>query len=357
MTVRVPVIYGLTASYFTQKLLCYFRAKGIAHEFRVMNMGVFRRAGRKTGVLQMPAVEHPDGTWETDSSLIIASREDACISPAIRPADPATAFASLLLEDYGDEHLWRPALYYRWAFMDDSILRSHHITREMLSDVKLPFPLKRRFLRWRQRRHYLSGDGITRDNARSVEALYLSTLDSLEPVFKKRPFLLGERPSEADFGFFGPLYPHFACDPTPGAIMRERAPHVFLWVARMLALTPDDFGNAPPHDFPPDDLSPIFKMVANEYLPYLDLNDEAVRRRAKFVHFNAQGATFRVKPAPYRAECLARLRSRFAALDAAAKSRISGLLGPAATAILAAPSTAVDQPRVGSTPRDRLWAN
>lgn len=356
MTQKLPRVYGLTASYFTQKLLCYLRAKGIPHEFQVMNMAVFRRAGRKTGVLQMPAVEHPDGTWETDSSQIIATREDAGMGPAIRPADPATAFASLLLEDYGDEHLWRPALYYRWAFMDDSILRSHHITREMLSDVKLPFPLKRRFLRWRQRRHYLSGDGITRDNARAVEALYLSTLDALEPVFKSRPFLLGARPSEADFGFFGPLYPHFACDPTPGAIMRERAPHVHLWVARMLALGPDDFADAPPHDFPPDDLAPVFRVLAEEYLPYLDLNDEAVRRRAKFVHFNSQGATFRVKPAPYRAACLARLRHRHATLDPAAMARINGLLGPSAIAILATAPGEIEQPGADARPRDRLWS-
>lgn len=355
MTSQRPRVYGLTASYFTQKLLCYLRAKGIAHEFHVMNMAVFRRAGRKTGVLQMPAIEHADGTWETDSSQIIASREDAGIGPAIRPADPATAFASLLLEDYGDEHLWRPALYYRWAFMDDSILRSHHITREMLSDVRLPFTLKRRFLRLRQRRHYLAGDGVTPGNARAVEELYLSTLDALELVFKSRPFLLGARPSEADFGFFGPLYPHFACDPTPGAIMRERAPHVHLWVARMLALAPEDFADAPPHMFPPDDLSPIFKVLAGEYLPYLDLNDEAVRRSANFVHFNSQGAAFRVKPAPYRAFCLAELRRRFAPLDATAKTRISELLGPAAIAILAAKPFEIEQPRVGATPRNRLW--
>lgn len=357
MTASVPVIYGLTPSYFTQKLLCYFRAKGIAHEFRVMNMEIFRRAGRKTGVMQMPAVEHPDGTWETDSSLIMQAREDAGMGPAIRPADPATAFASLLLEDYGDEHLWRPALYYRWAFKDDSILRSHHITREMLSDVNLPFALKRRFLHWRQRSHYLSGDGVTRANAKAVEALYLSTLDALEPVFRTRPFLLGERPCEADFGFFGPLYPHFACDPTPGAIMRERTPHVFLWVARMLALTPHDFANAPPHLFPPEDLLPVFRVLADEYMPYLDLNDEAVRLHAKFVHFNSQGAAFRVKPAPYRADCLARLRRRFAALDAPAKARINALLGQAASGILGADAANLDQPRAGTRPRDRLWSD
>ncbi len=30
----------------------------------------------------------------------------------------------------------------------------------------------------------------------------VETLAALEPVFGRRPFVLGERPSEADFGFF-----------------------------------------------------------------------------------------------------------------------------------------------------------
>ena len=31
-------------------------------------------------------------------------------------------FASLLLEDFGDEWLWRPALFYRWWFDEDARL-------------------------------------------------------------------------------------------------------------------------------------------------------------------------------------------------------------------------------------------
>ncbi len=357
MTASLPIVHGLTASYFTQKLLCYLRAKGIAHEFRVMDTRAFRRAGRNTGVLQMPAIEHADGHWETDSSRIMEAREEAgtATGPAMRPDDPATAFASLLLEDYGDEYLWRPALYYRWAFKDDNTLLSAHIAREMLADVRLPFFVKRRFLRARQRRHYLKNDGVTRANAKAVEALYLATLDALEPIFRARPFLLGQRPSEADFGFFGPLYPHFACDPTPGAIMRKRAPHVFLWVARMLSLTPDRIDTATPHLFPPPDLAPIFALIAGEYLPYLASNADAVRNGEKSVTFSSQGASFTVKPAPYRADCLTRLQARYAALDTNARGRIDTLLGAAAARILSSQSSITEAPRPGKSPRDRLW--
>ena len=67
-------------------------------------------------------------------------------------------------------------------------------------------------------------------DARQTEELYLETLDLLQPVFEKRPYLFGERPCEADFGLFGSMFPHFGNDPTPQEIMHTRAPHLFRWL-------------------------------------------------------------------------------------------------------------------------------
>jgi hypothetical protein len=47
-----------------------------------------------------------------------------------------------LLEDFGDEWLWRPALYYRWAFREDARLMSDRLARGMLRDIPLPVALK-----------------------------------------------------------------------------------------------------------------------------------------------------------------------------------------------------------------------
>ena len=35
-------------------------------------------------------------------------------APSTLTGDPVADFFSLLLEDWADEYLWRPAMYYRW---------------------------------------------------------------------------------------------------------------------------------------------------------------------------------------------------------------------------------------------------
>lgn len=351
-------VHGLTLSYFTGKLEAYLRVKGIPYRFAEMDTAAFRRAGRATGVLQMPQIEMADGTWLTDTTTIMADFERRFPAPALSPSDPLTRFASLLLEDYGDEWLWRPALHYRWSFDEDMRLMSAQIARTMLRDVKLPFFFRRQMILRRQRRVYLAQDGVTRDTIPQIETLYLDTLDAMEAVLAKRPFLMGERPVEADFGFFGSMFRHFSSDPTPAAIMRARAPHVLLWVARLWAARPEDVERAPMPGCVPDDLAPVFARIAGEYLPYLAANEAALARGESDVSYVQDGVNWHVPASPYRAHCLAALRAHFSALDADAKQRAAALLGGDAQ-ILANKNSYSPPPQRGATkgkPLDRHWS-
>ena len=131
------------------------------------------------------------------------------------PDDPAAAFFCRLLEDYADEGLWRPALYYRWAFAKDSILNARRFTEEFLWFPGTPAALLRGFVRNRQARTYMREEGVTPGNRRDVEKHYLDELDDLQALFGERPFLFGQRPSLADFGLFASMFRHFSIDPTP----------------------------------------------------------------------------------------------------------------------------------------------
>lgn len=232
------VVYGLSCSYFTGKLEAYLQTKGLPFHFVELTRGQFRRCGRATGIVQLPCIETSDGRWLTDTTAILEHFEAGDEGPRIRPEDPATAFCSLLLEDLFDEWYWRPALYYRWAFEEDARLMSRQLARTLLRDVPLPLFLRRFFVLRRQKIVYLKKDGVTKETAPAIEALYLDSLRALDAVFARRPFLLGERPCEADFGLFGPFFRHFFCDPTPGALMREHAPHVAHWVTRLWKTRP-----------------------------------------------------------------------------------------------------------------------
>ncbi len=308
-------LHGLKLSYFTGKLEAYLQAKGIGFEFVEMDTADFRRCGRATGFLQMPQLEAPDGSWLTDTTAIIRRFEADAPGPRLSPVTPLATFTSRLLEDAFDEWLWRPALYYRWAFEDDARLMSRQIARSMLRDVPGPVWLKARIVRARQVHEYLKRDGITPKTAPIVAAQLHDLIDLLEPVLARRPFLLGERPSEADFGLFGPVFRHFSIDPTPAAILRDRASNLLAWTTRLWALRPSDLEGLPEITTVPQDLRPLLGRIGESYLSYLAANALALSRGQGMVRYSDGGVAWTVPTSPYRGTCLQALQTDYLALS------------------------------------------
>ena len=306
----MPVrVYGSEISYFTGKLEGYLRYKGIAYERIAMTARYFNRVvPRATGVSQMPAVELPDGRWLTDTTPMIEWFETQWPEPPVIPRDPLQAFASRLLEDYADEWLWRPAMHYRWSYRLDALLLSHRIAAELLPDVPAPQWLKRWAIRRRQFGGYVRGDGVTARTRAHVEEIYLRTLASLEAIVATRPFLLGGSPTLADFGFFASMFRHFGLDPTASAIMRDRAPAVYAWVAGVWNARATRPGGALLAGVPAD-WGPLLDDVGAAYLPYLCANAEAWKAKRRRFDVVIQGATYvQVPTSRYRVWCLERLR-------------------------------------------------
>ncbi|MDO9471481.1 MAG: glutathione S-transferase family protein [Caulobacter sp.] len=351
-------LHGLKQSYFTGKLEGYLRVKGVPFDFVEMDTADFRACGRATGVLQMPQLQAPDGRWLTDTTAILRHFEAERPEPALQPSGPVAAFLSLFLEDAFDEWLWRPALYYRWAFHEDSRLMGRQLGRTILGDVPGPLGLRALIIRRRQQRTFLREDGVTRETAPLVEAIYADALAALEPIFARRPFLFGERPVAADFGLFGPMFRHFFSDPTPAAIMRETAPNVLAWVSRLWALTPEAAAAALRPVDAPADLDPLLKLAAHEHLTELAANLDAVTDRRREAVFDLRGARWRTPVSPYCAACLIDLRTLHAALSPTDRATVDARLGPAA-AHLRGPVVALPPaltPQVGERPRNHRWA-
>ena len=357
------IVHGLDLSYFTGKLEAYLRAKGIPHVLNEMTTGSFRACAKATGVMQMPQVECPDGTWLTDTTLIIRHFEKAQPEPAISPRDPAVRFVAQLIEDFGDESLWRPALYYRWAFADDARLMSGRLARGMLRDVKLPFALRRQLILRRQQGVYLRKDGVTKATRHAIEHLYFDALAAMETALEAHPFVMGTRPAEADFGLFGSMFRHFFSDPTPAKIMRETAPRTLAWVARLWAIEPKHFANAPEVTAIPDSCRPLLRLVAETHLPYMAANASAFAAGAKTVRFDDHGATFETPVSPHRAWCFDELQRTFTELSADHRTTVVTCLDAGATRSLEAPrhKLAFDPPvlpiksRAKAAARDRDW--
>ncbi|MFP6623117.1 MAG: glutathione S-transferase family protein [Myxococcota bacterium] len=310
-------VYGAEVSYFTGKLEGYLRYKEIPYE-RISTRPSARIA-RNTGVAQMPAVQLADGRWLTDTTPIIAWLETQFPEPRVIPADPLQSFFSRLLEDYGDEWLWRPAMHYRWFYRADAAHLSRKIVDELAGDIPLPAFLKRFAIRTRQRLLFTRGDGVTRKTRAHVEGSYLQTLQQLRAMLAVRPFLLGDVPTLADFGFFGSMFRHFGLDPTASRIMRETAADVYAWVARVWDARASRGGGALAAGIP-SDWGPVLDSIGSTYLLHLCANAEAWAAGKSHFEVEIEGVRYRrLRTARYRVWCLEQLRSHYDALPEPAR--------------------------------------
>ncbi|MFT4569752.1 MAG: glutathione S-transferase [Hyphomicrobiaceae bacterium] len=314
-------VHGAHESYFTGKMEAYLRAKGIPYRNQPFSPTGLRDCASHTGVMQIPQIQCPDGSWLVDTTPTMQFFERSYDGPALSPEDPALRFVSRLIEDYGDEWLWRPAMHYRWSYKESARLASYWLGQH-LTEYPLPSFAKTLFWRLRQTLVFVRGDGVNGRTRGAVEDSYLSTLDAMEAIFLGRPFLLGERPVEADFGLFASMYRHFFCDPASGRIMRERAPGVQEWVARMWNMTPERTAAGSMPSEIPTHLEPLMAAIAEIYLPYLLANEEAFAHAQHNVSYHVQGVGWTEPTKPYRVWCLNRLREEFAALATADRERV-----------------------------------
>ena len=335
---EILTVVGGHESYFTGKLEAYLRAKGIPYQNAPFTMEKMQEMAANTGFFQIPQVACPDGSFLVDTTAIIAYLDSLHPEPRTSPIDPAANFIALLLEDYADEWLWRPAMHYRWSFDDSAELLSSWLAEHM-ADPEMTLAQKKEFFIERQRGTFVTGDGVTSATRAAVESSYQHALTALEDIFAKRDFMLGDRPTQADFGFMGPMFRHFFCDPDPGRLMRETAPGVHEWVARMWNMKPQRFSAAAQISAIPNDLKALLDPVASAYLSYLAANQEAVVAGDKEVRYDALGVSWSESAKPYRLWCLDQLRRSYQDLDDGARECVAAVLGLDAEAILSAPRT------------------
>jgi glutathione S-transferase len=326
-------VYGSKISYFTGKLETYLRYKGIAYE-RLPLLRYQRRIRTHLGTTQMPAVELEDGRWISDTTPIIEYLEGQYPESPVLPEDGVLRFLALLIEDYADEWLWRPAMHYRWSYRHDRELLSSIIVDELLGHIRVPRFVKKLAIARRQRHGFVIGDGVSDATRQHVESSYFASLDNMARMLEGRRFLLGDSPSIADIGMMGPMLRHFGHDPTPAEPMRDRAPTVYAWVARTWNATAS---TTPPSwaESALEDAQPMFQEICETHLVQLTRNAEAFADKAGRFDVEIQNCPYRNLPVSrYRVWCLQELRKRFSALRIDEKHRVRSWLPYPAAEIL-----------------------
>ena len=321
-------IYGSRISYYTGKLEAYLRYRKLAYRL-FPTVGNEKKLIAGAGVVQMPVVQLTDGRWMTDTTPMLAWLDKNQDGPSIYPQDPALNFIALLIEDYADEWLWRSAMHYRWTYRLDRQYASEILYTELIAGtLPLPRPLALHMLKRRQLGGFVRGDGVTKTSRAHADSTYLAALASLEGLLARNPFLLGNAPTIADFGMMAPMFRHFGQDPTPSEIMRNTAPNVFAWVARMWTL--NDTPSAPHYIAPSDPaLLTFLTEICATHLAQLLQNADAYSAQQARYDLHIQGVCYQKVPSSrYRVWCLEQLRAAYRACDAAAQAEIQSLLAP-----------------------------
>lgn len=319
-------LYGSSISYFTGKMETYFRLMGIPYQ--LLPISFPKKANQikeKVGCSQMPAVELADGRWMTDSTEMIQWFDAQNNTLNIIPTHPIIRFFSLLLEDYADEWLWRPAMHYRWHYPVGAHFAGTHLAHEVAAEIRAPVFLKRLNITHRQRKGFTTGDGISKSEIPKIEAIYLRTLDHLQRIFEAQPFLLGTQPSLADVAFAGPFVRHFGLDPVPAEIMRQSAPAVYEWIARLWNAGP--LNSEISVSQTPESWFPLFADIGKAYLPYLNANLNAVLDGKARFDCRIDGVNYkRARCSHYRVRCLIQLRDQFKKLTTEEQSAAEEIL-------------------------------
>jgi len=210
------ILYGMQASLYTGKARAYMRRNRIA----VTERGAGDIIQDGTDILDYLEGQAQEKGWSHEP---------------LYPEGAVLRAVAHLFELFGNEGLLRPAMHYRWNFDDQNL-----------------------------------------DNPETyavIEESYAEFLSLLNAHLKETYYVLGDRPTIADYGLFNPLYAHLARDPAPAHLMKTTAPYVWNWVERMNRperLQEHTMDNPPTALFAadalPETLTKLMTYVAEEYL-------------------------------------------------------------------------------------------
>ena len=317
-------IFGAELSPYSVKMRSYFRFKGLPHRWILRNSdpATYQKYAK---IPIIPLVVTPEDEGIQDSTPIIETVEARYPEPAIHPDDPVAAFASVLLEEFGDEWGNKWMFHYRWARRADQLNSGGRIGRTMnpdASDEEHQQIIEQVLERMTNRVWFVGSNEVT---AAQIERSFMEALPVLDAHLESRPYLFGARPAFGDFGMWGQIYNAWT-DPTCGAIIEAKYPNVLAWIHRMLF--PRIEGDFETWDTLAAGLTPLLKeQLGDRFMPWTLANEAAIAAGDEEFSVQVAGETWTQKPQKYHAKSLAVLRQKYAAADKAAIEAALGATG------------------------------
>jgi len=334
------VLHGWHLSYFSGKTRAYLLYKGIPfvdHEVDAYHL--MWKIPRMTGATVMPVVVTPDGEWLQDTTHIVDVLEQRFPERPVVPATPRQRIAAQWIEAWADEWWIPAAMHYRWTYPENYRLFEADAGAGLLPGF--PRFIKKRLVAYvaGKLRGYLPSVGVVPEQYELMERWTIGMLDALEQHFSAHPYLLGGRPTIADFALLGPMYGHLGRDPWPKRHLVDPRPQLSAWVARMNAATPSG-GRLLDNDAVPATLAPVFDSIFKEFVPMVTaIRDEVSKALPKLppersrlpralgtVEFPMAGGRFRRAAMPYSLWMVQRVLDSYHSFNAADRAAVDAWL-------------------------------
>ena len=307
-------LLGHLGSPYSRKFRAFLRYKQIPFEF-IRSQTEEADLLPKSKIPIVPAVYFPEenyATGHTDSTPLIRKIDQVFSSRVTTPSDPAVSFLNDVLEDFADEWVVKAMFHYRWKY--DEVHNSEYL---MLAchpnmDENLMKMLASKFAQ-RQIDRLDKVVGVNGTTSPLVEEGYTKVLKIYNSIIKERKFLLGNRPSSADFSFFGQYAQLVNLDPTPSKLALECAPRMKAWcdvmddlsgitVSEESWITRKDLESSKNH-------KNLLTYIKDIYIPFLQANAKAAQAGEKEFSVELEGFLWKQNTFPYQVKCLKQLKS------------------------------------------------
>jgi glutathione S-transferase len=266
-------LWGVPHSLYSGKVRSYLIKKDLPFRELLPPHSHFQQSVVPTvGLFVVPILETTDGQFIQDSTIIIEELEHRFPERPMVPTTPLQQVVAHLLGGFGAEGLLTVAMHYRWSYRAQ---QEHFLRAEFGRAAHHGADREERLASGAALMDYFNGFlptlGIHAESIPAFEASYEELLDVLDIHFQHYPYLLGGRPSIADFGFMAPLYAHLSRDPVPSTLMKNRAPNVYRWTERMnlAAIADGEFPEQPEEWFPEDSiaatLEPVLRLLFQDW--------------------------------------------------------------------------------------------
>lgn len=324
-------LMGAPGSPYTRKMVALLRYRRVPHAVIWASHSNPPAGYAEPSVKLLPTFYFPkaDGDLQAvvDSTPIIRRLEVEHKGRSSIPGDPVLAFLNYLIEDYGDEWLTKCMFHFRWAHQADIdnagpmlIFWNDPTISDQEADAAAAFISKRQI----DRLYVVGSNSVT---AETIESSYARFLQALDKFIQARGYVLGARPSSADFALYGQLTQLGVIEPTSAALMAKISRRVRGWIDRvedLSGLTPED-ADWISRDIARSSLELLLTEIGRVYAPFLLANAKAVMAGAERFETEIDGRAWKQPTFPYQAKCLKWIRDEFSALNPADQEDVRGM--------------------------------